>query len=145
MFPLLFYIWDCMVLNIFFIFMHLNKKFPIINCPWLIRDLLSNLCHISAPNVENFYVLGSNLSLPTSSPGAMTGSGYHLCGRYSGIPPAGELSKVTCQPQPVTARFVYWQVDRSESPKPLELCEVWVYASKFIKQLNKCKTLQANI
>ena len=91
--------------------------------------------HISELIMDNFYVLGSNLSFPTSPHGAMTGSGYHLCGRYSGTPPVGALSRVTCQPQPITARFVYIQVDRSLSPAHLELCEVWVFASKCITKV----------
>ena len=93
--------------------------------------------------MDNFYVLGSNLSFPTSSPGDMTGNGYQLCGRYSGRPPAGELSRVTCQPHPITARFVYIQVDRSASGGILELCEVWVYASKFIMDVGQ--TFQSKI
>ena len=102
----------------------------------LITYLLLKPIHISEFTMENFYILGSNLSFPTSLPSGMTGNGYHLCGRYSGRPPAGALSKVTCQPLPVTARFVYIQVDRSASPTLLELCEVWVYAGKLIDKMN---------
>ena len=86
--------------------------------------------------MDNFYVLGSNLSFPTSPPGSMTGSGYQLCGRYSGRPPSGALSKVMCQPQPITARFVYIQTNGSAYPLHLAMCEVWVYGSKYINKMN---------
>ena len=81
--------------------------------------------------MNDFYVLGSNLSFPSSPPGPFVGSGYQLCGQYPGTPPVGGVSRVTCQPQPVTARFVYIQVDRSADPKVLELCEVWVYGGTY--------------
>ena len=86
--------------------------------------------HVSATYMDDFYVVGSNLSFPESLPGPMVGSGYQLCGQYPGTPPVARMSRITCQPQPITARYVYIQVDRSADPKFIELCEVWVYGSK---------------
>ena len=80
--------------------------------------------------MDDFYVLGSNLSFPSSLPGPMGGNGYQLCGMYQGTPPVGQISRVIFEPQPITARFVYIQVNKSASPAVLELCEVWVFASK---------------
>ena len=84
----------------------------------------------SASFMDDFYVVGSNLSFPSSLPGPMRGNGYHLCGQYPGTPPVGQISRITCQPQPITARYVYIQCERPRNPRVLELCEVWVYASK---------------
>ena len=83
--------------------------------------------------MKDLYVLGSNLSFPSSLPGPMGGSGNQLCGQYPGTPPVGQISRVTCQPQPITTRYVYIQVDRSANPTIMELCEVWVYGSKSSK------------
>ena len=58
------------------------------------------------------------------------GSGYHLCGQYPGTPPAGQISRITCQPQPITAQYVFIQPDRSVNPQEMEMCEVWAYGSK---------------
>ena len=85
---------------------------------------------VSATLMNDFYVLGSNLSFPSSLPGPMGGSGYHLCGQYQGTPPVGQISRITCQPQPITAQYVYLQLDRSANPQEMEMCEVWVYGSK---------------
>ena len=86
--------------------------------------------HVSATLMDDFYVLGSNLSFPSSLPGLMGGSGYHMCGQYPGTPPVGQISRITCQPQPITAQYVYIQLDRSTNPDVIETCEVWVYGSK---------------
>ena len=86
--------------------------------------------HVTETRMDDFYVLGSNLSFPSSLSGPMGGSDYQLCGKYLGTPPVGQISRVTCQPQPITARYVYIQVNRSVAPANLELCEVWVYSSK---------------
>ena len=85
---------------------------------------------VSATLMDDFYVFGSNLSFPSSLPGPMGGSGYHLCGQYPGTPPAGQISQITCQPQPITAQYVYLQLDRSANPKEMQMCEVWVYGGK---------------
>ena len=80
--------------------------------------------------MDNFYVAGSNQSFPSSHPGDILAAGYQLCGRYPGSPPVGQVSRVTCQPHPITTRYVYIQVDGRTSSSTLELCEVWVYGSK---------------
>ena len=80
--------------------------------------------------MDNFYVAGSNQSFPASPTGDILAPGYQLCGRYPGTPPVGEISRVTCQPHPITTRYVYIQVDGRGSDSTLELCEVWVYGSK---------------
>ena len=82
--------------------------------------------------MDNYYVVGSNLSFPTSHPGILNGAGYQMCGRYPVTPPVGQVSRVTCQPVPITARYVYMQVDRQTSPAALELCEVWVFGDKWV-------------
>ena len=86
--------------------------------------------HTSATLMDDFYVLGSNVSFPSSLPGPMAGNGYHMCGQYLGTPPVGQISRITCQPQPITAQYVYIKLDRSTNPGVLEMCEVWVYGSK---------------
>ena len=80
--------------------------------------------------MDNFYVFGSNRSFPSSHFGAIMDGAHQLCGQYPGTPPVGEISWVTCEPHPLTARYVFIQVDRQETPGVLELCEVWVYESK---------------
>ena len=82
--------------------------------------------------LDDFYVIGSNLSFPTAMPGPLIGPQYKLCGQYPGSPPLGKVSRVTCQPQPITAQYIYIQTNRSSDPLILELCEVWVFGSKFI-------------
>ena len=82
--------------------------------------------------MDDFYVSGSNLSFPVFVSGPMWGNGYQLCGQYSGTPPLGQILRITCQPQPLTAQYVYIQVDRSADPAVIELCEVWVYGGKAI-------------
>ena len=82
--------------------------------------------------LDDFYVIGSNLSFPTAMPGPMIGPQYKLCGQYAGSPPVGQVSRVTCQPQPLTTQYIYIQTNRSSDPLILELCEVWVFGSKFI-------------
>ena len=94
------------------------------------RYQFTYVMHVSATNMKDFYVLGSNQSFPSSLPGPMVGNGYQMCGQYSGTPPVGQISRITCQPQPITTRFVYIQVDRSADPSIIELCEVWVFGSK---------------
>ena len=83
--------------------------------------------------MDNFYVVGSNLSFPVSHPGILNGTGYQLCGKYPGTPPLGQVSRVTCQPGSVKARLVYMQVGFPTSPACLELCEVWVIDGKYDK------------
>ena len=80
--------------------------------------------------MDNFYVAGSNQSFPASHPGDILAAGYQLCGRYQGTPPVGQISRVTCQTDPITTRYVYIQVDGRASLPSLELCEVWVYGIK---------------
>ena len=96
----------------------------------LLCILFNWMNNISGTLMDDCYVLGGNLSFPSSLPGPMGGSGYHLCGQYPGTPPAGQISRITWQPQPVSAQYVYIQLDRSTSPSDLEMCEVWVYGSK---------------
>ena len=85
--------------------------------------------------MDNFYVAGCNQSFPSSHPGDILAAGYQLCGRYSGSPPVGQVSRVTCQPHPITTRYVYIQVDGRTSSSTLELCEVWVYGRERCKFL----------
>ena len=88
-----------------------------------------------APNMADFYVLGSDVGFPTSPPGSLKGhAGYKLCGQYPGTPPVGQISRVTCEPGPTPAKYVYIQADVPAGIMIfLELCEVWVYGSKFSK------------
>ena len=81
--------------------------------------------------MDNVYAMGSDKSFPTTLPGPLTGPDYQLCGQYPGTPPVGQTSVIICSPQPVTARYLYIQVDRLNDPRIIELCEVWIYASKF--------------
>ena len=80
--------------------------------------------------MDNFYIAGSNQSFPAYHPGDILAAGYQLCGRYQGTPPVGQISRVTCQPNPITTRYDYIQVDGWTSSPTLELCEVWVYGIK---------------
>ena len=88
-----------------------------------------------APNMADFYVLGSDVGFPTSPPGSLKGhAGYKLCGQYPGTPPVGQISRITCEPGPTPAKYVYIQADVPAGIMNfLELCEVWVYGSKFSK------------
>ena len=88
------------------------------------------ICSFPAYLMDNFIVVGSNRSFPSSPPDMMTGPDYHLCGQYPDTPPVGDRSMVVCSPYAVTARYVYIQVNSSNELTILELCEVWVYASK---------------
>ena len=81
--------------------------------------------------MDNFYVVVSNQSFPSSHPGDMLEAGYQLCGRYPGTPPLGTVSRITCHPHPISTKYVYIQVDGRTSALNLELCEVWVYGSKY--------------
>ena len=81
--------------------------------------------------MDNVYAVGSDKSFPSTLPGPLTGPDYQLCGQYPGTPPVGQTSVIICWPQPVTARYFYIQVDRLSDPRIIELCEVWIYASKF--------------
>ena len=84
--------------------------------------------------MADFYVLGSDVGFPTSSPGSLKGhAGYKLCGQYPGTPPAGQISRITCEPGPTPAKYVYIQADAPTNVDFLELCEVWVYGRKFSK------------
>ena len=88
-----------------------------------------------ASYMTDFYVLGSDIGFPLSPPGSLLGhAGYTLCGQYLGTPPVGQISRVTCQPGPISARYVYIKADVPATRNILELCEVWVYGSKFQKQ-----------
>ena len=89
------------------------------------------ICSFPANLMDNFIVVGSNRSFPSSPPDMMTGPAYHLCGQYPGTPPVGDKSMVVCSPYAVAARYVYIQVNSSNELIILELCEVWIYASKF--------------
>ena len=98
--------------------------------PWVIGGKVTawyrecaRLCnfYVSANFMDDFIVVGSN---------PMDGTGYQLCGQYPGSPPVGQVSIITCQPRPITAQYVYIQVDRFADPQILELCEVWVYGNK---------------
>ena len=85
---------------------------------------------IPVREMDDFYVFGSNQGFPSSPFGAIMDGAYQLCGQYPGTPPVGEVSRVTCEPHPITARYVFIQIDRQETPAVVELCEVWVYGSK---------------
>ena len=74
--------------------------------------------------ITAYYRVGSNLT-------ALLSLTYHLCGQYPGTPPVGDKSMVVCSPYAVAARYVYIQVNSSNGLIILELCEVWIYASKF--------------
>ena len=91
--------------------------------------------------MDDFYVVGSNLSFPTTHPDILNGTGYQLCGQYPGTPPLGQVSRVTCQHGPITARYVYLQGVPETSRVSLELCEVWVFGNgKYNKHLNISET-----
>ena len=81
--------------------------------------------------MDNVYAVGSDNKFPSTLPGPLTGPDYQLCGQYPGTPPIGQTSVIICSPQPVTARYFYIQVDRLSDPRIIELCEVWIYTSKF--------------
>ena len=81
--------------------------------------------------MDSFYVFGSNLSFPSPPLVTVLGAPHQLCGQYSGTLPVGQISRVTCEPHPIRARYVFIQIHRTV-PSVLELCEVWVYASKSI-------------
>ena len=84
-------------------------------------------------HMRDFYVVGSNLSFPLSPPGPMNGTMYELCGQYPGAPPDGALARITCQPQPMIAQYVYIQADLSPIEVAFDFCEVWVYGDKYSK------------
>ena len=93
-----------------------------------------HLGFLPAPNMADFYVLGSDVGFPTSPPGSLKGhAGYKLCGQYPGTPPLGQISRITCVPGPSPAKYIYIQADVPTQRNFLELCEVWVYGSKFSK------------
>ena len=81
--------------------------------------------------MDNVYAVGSDKKFPSTLQGPLTGPDYQLCGQYPGTPPVGQTSVIICSPQPVTARYFYIQVDRLSDPRIIELCEVWIYTSKF--------------
>ena len=85
--------------------------------------------------MRDFYVMGSNLSFPSSLPGPLNDTMYELCGQYPGDPPSGQICRVTCDPQPITARYVYIQADLTPMNKTgcFDFCEVWVYGDKYGK------------
>ena len=85
--------------------------------------------------MDNFYVFGSNLSFPSPPLVTILGAPHQLCGQYSGTPPVGQISRVTCEPHPIRARYVFIQVDHQAAPSVLELCEVWVYGSECLQCL----------
>ena len=81
-----------------------------------------------ASQMTDFYVLGSDIGFLLSPPGSLLDhAGYTLCGQY-------QVSRVTCQPGPISARYVYIKADVPAARNILEICEVWVYGSKFQKQ-----------
>ena len=81
--------------------------------------------------MDNFYVVVSNQSFPASHPGDMLAAGCQLCGRYPGTAPLGKVARITCDPHLILTKYVYIQVDGRTSASTLELCEVWVYSSKY--------------
>ena len=81
--------------------------------------------------MDNFYVVVSNQSFPVSHPGDMLAAGYQLCGQYLGTAPLGQATRITCDPNPILTKLVYIQVDGRTTASTLELCEVWVYGSKY--------------
>ena len=84
--------------------------------------------------MTDFYVLGSDIGFPLSPPSSLLGhAGYTLYGQYLGTPPDGQISRVTCQSGSIPARYVYIKADVPATFNVLELCEVWVYGSKFSK------------
>ena len=72
--------------------------------------------------MDDFYV---------SLPALLGGSGYNLCGQFPGTPPIGQISRITCQPQPITAQYVYIQLDRSTNPKEMEIGWNWICHEQF--------------
>ena len=92
------------------------------------------VCFILVRDMDNFYVFGSNLSFPSPPLVTLLGAPHQLCGQYSGTPPMGQISRVTCEPHPIRARYVFIQVDHQAAPSVLELCEVWVYGSECLQR-----------
>ena len=85
--------------------------------------------------MRDFYIVGSNMSFPTSPPGAMNGTMYELCAQYPGTPPDGSLARITCQPQPMITQYVYVQADLSPGSGIFDFCEVSVYGNKHSKYI----------
>ena len=89
-------------------------------------------------HMRDFYVVGSNLSFPLSPPGPMNGTMYELCGQYPGAPPDGSLARITCQPQPMIAQYVYIQAALSPIEVAFNFCEVRVYGDKYVVNGEDC-------
>ena len=115
-------------------FIHFSVQCHIVRSNSSHARMTLHIGFLPTPNMADFYVLGSDVGFPTSPPGSLKGkTGYKLCGQYPGTPPLGHISRITCEPRPTPAKYVYIQADVPMDIDFLELCEVWVCGSKFSK------------